>query len=143
MVSSSFFYQSLVLLLCWGLPLLSTRIQLILCTGIDWQHPYSYGYGQTHYSHGGIASTVDVQPVTHQVPQSPLKLDNTGKGPLTSRREVFRREQHRQGVRDRKPTTSTRFMRKRPIVKKRNEKSYQVQAFCEERGLTPLLGVIW
>ena len=29
------------------------------------------------------------------------------------------------------------------IVKKRNEKSYQVQAFCEERGLTPLLGVIW
>ena len=29
------------------------------------------------------------------------------------------------------------------IVKKRNEKSYQVQAFCEERGLTPFLGVIW
>ena len=29
------------------------------------------------------------------------------------------------------------------LVKKRNEKSYQVQAFCEERGLTPLLGVIW
>ena len=29
------------------------------------------------------------------------------------------------------------------IVKKRNEKSYQVQAFCEERGLTPLIGVIW
>ena len=29
------------------------------------------------------------------------------------------------------------------IVKKRNEKSYQVQAFCEERDSTPLLGVIW
>ena len=29
------------------------------------------------------------------------------------------------------------------LVKKRNEKSYQVQAFCEERGLTPVLGVIW
>ena len=29
------------------------------------------------------------------------------------------------------------------IVKKRNEKSYQVQAFCEERGLTPLIGLIW
>ena len=84
-------------------------------SGIEWQHPYSYGYGQTHYSHGGIAPTVDVQPVTHQAPQSPLKLDTTGEGPLTSRREVFRREQHRQGVRDRKPTTSTRFMRKRPM----------------------------
>ena len=32
---------------------------------------------------------------------------------------------------------------KMPIVKKRNEKSYQVQAFCEERGLAPSLGVIW
>ena len=29
------------------------------------------------------------------------------------------------------------------VVKKRNEKSYQVQAFCEERGLAPLFGVIW
>ena len=76
-------------------------------TGIEWQHPYSHGYGQTHYSHGGIASTVDAQPVTHQVPQTPLKLDNTGEGPLTLRREVPRREQHQQGVRDRKPTTST------------------------------------
>ena len=33
--------------------------------------------------------------------------------------------------------------RKVEVVKKRNEKSYQVQAFCEERGLTSLLGVIW
>ena len=81
-------------------------------TGIEWQHPYSYGYGQTHYSHGGIASTVDAQPVIHQAPQSPL---NTGERPLTARREESRREQHRQGDSDRKPTTSTRFMRKRPM----------------------------
>ena len=29
------------------------------------------------------------------------------------------------------------------LVGKKNQKSYQVQAFCEEKGLTPLLGVIW
>ena len=29
------------------------------------------------------------------------------------------------------------------IVKKRNEKSFQVQAFCEEKDLTLRLGVFW
>ena len=29
------------------------------------------------------------------------------------------------------------------LVKKRNEKSFQIQAFCEEKDLTLLLGVFW
>ena len=29
------------------------------------------------------------------------------------------------------------------LYKKRTEKSYQVEAFCEEKGLTSVLVVIW
>ena len=46
-------------------------------------------------------------------------------------------------IRDEAKTMYMRSNQVSFIVKKRNEKSYQVQAFCEERGLTPLLGVIW